>query len=283
MKKGIHKNLSNDAYHDDRTHASSSVLKTVNENPIEYRRVYVDGGKKEPIKNQAALDLGNYMHIWLLEPEKFEDECIIYPSKQRRGKPWEFFKSENEGKYIITQPQAEVAEAMKEEFDKSTVMLDEGLVDAKTLFTEGEAELSLFIDLEFPLNAENQALTGEETGKAAIKVRADYLIDRGDHFILRDLKTTGKCPNDIKTAKGICYDFYYFLSAALYLDAFAQYYKKRGVFDLVFSSKMDSKLNYYRVGEKSLSYGRSQYVSALNSIYYWKLTGNYPLGMVREL
>lgn len=283
MKKGIIKDLSNDAYHDDRTHSSSSVLKTALEDPIEYRRVYVEGGEKKPFKNQAALDLGNYMHIWLLEPDKFEDECIIYPAKQRRGKPWEFFKSENEGKTIITQPQAEVAEAMKEEFDKAMIMLDEGLVSAPEIFKGGEAELSLFVDLEFPLNDANKQLSGQETATIPVKVRADYLIDRGDHFILRDLKTTGKCPNDTKTAKTICYDFYYFLSAALYLDAFQQHLKKPGEFAFVFSSKLDSKVNYYRSSDKSLNFGRSQYISALNSIFYWRTTGKYPKGMVREI
>jgi len=283
MKKGIHKNLNNDKYHADRTHLSSSVLKTALEDPVEYRKVYVEGKEKAPMGNQNALDLGNYIHTLLLEPELLEKECVVYPARQRRGKAWKFFEDQNKGKVIITQAQLEVAEAIHEEFKATEIQLEHGKIKGPDLFTGGEAELSLFIDLEFPLNKSNQELAGAETAKLPIKVRSDYFIDMGDHIIIRDLKTTSKCPNDVKTAKQICFDYYYYLSAALYLDAFCQYHNKDGVFDFVFSSKMDNQTNLFRTSEKSINFGRGQYISALNSIWYWRNTNNYPQGSVREI
>ena len=281
MKKGIHKHLPNDTYHDERGHLSSSVLKVALEDPVEYRKVYVEGKPKKPMGNQGALDLGNYIHTLLLEPELLEEECIIYPARQRRGKSWEFFKEQNKDKVIITQAQAEVAESIHEEFKKTDIQLEHGMIKGPDLFSGGEAELSLFIDLEFPLNKSNQELAGQETAKLPIKVRSDYFVDMGDHIIVRDLKTTSKCPNDIKTAKQICFDYYYYLSAALYMDAFSQYHNKPGSFEFVFCSKMDNKTNFYRTSEKSINFGRGQYITALNNIWYWRKTGNYPKGTVR--
>jgi len=284
LKKGIYKNLSNEDYHANRTHLSSSVLKTALEDPVEYRRVYVEGKPKKKMGNQSALDLGNYMHTLLLEPELLEKECAVYPARQRRGKAWEFFKHQNKDKTIITQAQLEVAEHIHEEFKKTEIQLEHGKIKGPDLFTGGEAELSLFLDLEFPLNESNKELAdGEEFAKLPVKIRTDYFIHMGDHFLTRDLKTTSKCPNDVKTAKQICYDYYYFLSAALYLDSLRQYHGMEGKFELVFSSKTDFLTNLYRVGQKSLNFGRGQYISALNSIWYWRKTGNYPQGTVREL
>lgn len=283
MKNGIYKNLSNDDYHNNRSHASSSVLKVALEDPVEYRKVYVEGKKKKEFSNQNALDIGNYVHTLLLEPELLEKETAVYPARQRRGKSWEFFAHQNAGKTIITQAQLEVVEALYNEFKNTKVPTENGEISASDLFTGGEPELSLFIDLQFPLNESNQQIAGKETATAPIKVRADYLINMGDHIIIRDLKTTSKCPNDVKTAKQICFDYYYYLSAALYIDAFSQHYGNPGQFEFVFCSKMDYKTNHFLASEKSLNFGRGQYISALNSIWYWKQTGNFPQGNIRQI
>lgn len=280
---GLYNNLPNEEYHEQDGFFSSSVLKTALENPVEFRRVYVEGHPKKSLGSESALTLGNYMHTWLLEPEKFDSECAVYPAKRRGGKNWEFFKDNNKGKYIITQAEAEVAESMKTSFDSTDVQLDEGLVKAPLLFSGGTAEQSLFLNLSFPLDKRNSEILKSETHTLPVKVRADYILQRGDHFILRDLKTTSKCPNDVRTARKICYEYFYFLSAALYLDAFSQHFNIHGEFAFVFSSKMDYATNYYKASEKSLAYGRGQYVEALNNILNWRLTNSYPKGLVREI
>ena len=48
----------------------------------------------EPVQgNMDALNIGSYVHSLILEPEKTEEEFVIY-SGTRRGKDWEAFSEE---------------------------------------------------------------------------------------------------------------------------------------------------------------------------------------------
>ena len=56
---------------------------------------------------KSAYDFGSYMHSLLLEPDKTDDEFAVFEGATRRGK--RRFKSNNEGKTIITASQAQQA------------------------------------------------------------------------------------------------------------------------------------------------------------------------------
>ena len=59
-----------------------------------------------PIVPTPAMELGNTIHIAVLEPEKFNDEYVVAPKIDRRTKKgkaeWMVFEAENEGKTLLS-------------------------------------------------------------------------------------------------------------------------------------------------------------------------------------
>ena len=80
MKDGIYTDLSNDEYHANRTHVSSSVLKTAVSDPKKYYEKYILKIDNTPKTLQAAFDFGTYVHTLILEPETVEKESVKYLS-----------------------------------------------------------------------------------------------------------------------------------------------------------------------------------------------------------
>ena len=185
LKLGINK-CDNESYHQDRKFKSSSTLKLFLKDPREYYKRYV---LKEPREEmyKSAYDFGSYMHSLILEPEKTIFEFAIFEGATRRGKAYEEFKSNNEGKTIITASQAQQALDLMHLFNED--------VDTAGLIQGGVAEQTLCVELD----------------GMPIKVRADYKKDG----LLVDLKTTSDPVDRFSAAKTII-RFDYDLSAALY-------------------------------------------------------------------
>lgn len=270
--KGFYDDLSNEDYHADRTHYSSSVLKKALKG-AKYFQEYVVLALKEEKMSEAALALGNYLHIALLEPHLLESECEIYPKRTRAGKDFKVFQLENEGKTIITMSELETAEEIIQRFNTDYVDLgDKEETPCSKIFKDGKAEESLFTKLE----------------GVPIKVRFDYAIYGKDKIIIRDLKTSSSTVNDAKEAHYVCQRYKYYLSAALYVDALKTQLKSLGYkddteveFQFIFASKADKNINAYKVSEETLEFGRQQYRLALKNIKNWKKNG-YKEGL-REL
>ena len=266
MSSKLISDMTNKDYHADRSAYSSSVLKQALKDPQEFKRIYIDGGEPKKM-NQTSLTIGNYCHLALLEPHLLEKETAIFPGLRKSGNAWKLFKSENEGKLIVTEGQLDLINAMLAEFNNGKSNLGDGLVSNKEIFKDGVAEESLFITLD----------------RTPIKVRFDYKIDRGDTLIIRDLKTTRDTANTPAEAIRICNQYGYFLSAALYTDALMKYSGISKVeFHLVFVSKQDFRTNVYRVSDQTLEKGRGQYKEAIQLIKKFKRTGVYDRGL-REI
>lgn len=260
---GIIKGLSNNAYHDNRTHKSSSVLKTALKDPLEYYQVYIKG-KAIEMKNQDALNLGNYIHTLLLEPEKINEEFVIFTGSRRAGREWEHFEFKNRGKIIITDSQQQLATKMCVQFSQAKIDMGNIIYSGSQLFTNGDAEESMFCTID-GMN---------------IKVRTDYRVDN----VIRDLKTTNATPNTKEEARDIVNSFGYDLSAALYVDALKEITGQDYEFQLVFVSKQDFKTNVYRVSNKTLEIGREKYKTAIELIKGWEKSGEYhSIKAIREV
>jgi len=264
MKKGFIKDLSNEDYHADRTHLSSSVLKKALNDPSEYHRVYVLGEDPKPM-NQSSLDFGNYVHTTVLEPHLLDTEYVIYPGT-RRGKAWEVFKHANQDKTIITSTQHEKAMDMCENLFKEKFVLGEEKVYGSALFSNGVAEESLFTELN----------------GLPVKVRTDYRVP-GDRGIIRDIKTTSSYVATSKDARDVCNSFGYILSAALYLDAVEKETGKPYDFEFIFMSKADKKTYQYRLSNKSRQIGKEQYQQAIEYIKECRKTGKYITTSIPEV
>jgi hypothetical protein len=264
MNKGFYSDLSNEEYHADRTHYSSSVLKKALKGAKYFHEAVVLGVLEEKM-NEGALAFGNYLHIALLEPHLLEQECEIYMKRTRAGKDFNQFKLDNEGKTIITLSELETAESIMQNFNNLMVDIgEEKEIAASTLFKGGTAEESLFTEID----------------GLPIKVRFDYKILGKEKLIIRDLKTSSSTVNSVQEAKYICNRYGYFLSAALYCDALRTALPELGIredieieFQLVFASKSDYNINVYKVGKETLEMGRQAYKSAIASILKWKKIG----------
>lgn len=264
-KFGFYKDLPNDIYHQKDGYLSSTVLKTALEDPLEYYRVYVKGLEPSKKISESAKHVGNYVHTAVLEPEKLLEDCLVYPGSRRQGKAWKQFEFDNSDKYIITSTEKKMVDEMLEEYKHATMELNGEQIKVSELFREGEPELSLFTEID----------------GLPIKVRFDYLIEGIP--VIRDLKTTSACPDDTKTARQICYDYGYYLSAALYKDALKIETGLDADFQLIFMSKTNKRINVFKVSEKSLEYGRKMYKQAIKDILHWRNTGEYPDSEIREI
>lgn len=261
MKLGLSKDISNAQYHAqlgaDEHFYSSSQLKTMLEDAETFYKKYISK-ELEANESNPAFDIGTYFHTAILEPHLLEKECAIFTGRARRGKVWEEFLEENEGKTIITSNDYEKALNLIKAVRNSEV--------AMALHTGGESEVSLGIEVDcdgYDIFCKGHKLDvkkgwvaidnyPEEVETIRLKVRCDYInLDKG---YIADLKsTTGNAKDAHKTRNKIS-AYQYDLSAALYVDLFNAYYLTKKVpnriktFWWVFASKDYSNCQSYWTG-----------------------------------
>ena len=259
MELGFNNGISNEDYHADREYISSSALKLILRDPKEYFKRYVKGDK-DPTTSRAAFDFGTYIHSLILEPDTIEKEFAIFEGASRRGKVYEEFKENNEGKIIITKSQNEKAKSMIEAFKENK-------------------KANNIIDLENGI-AEQTICTKLEDVK--IKIRADYnhqttamLNDEIYPFgLIVDIKTTSDPIDKFSVGKTIArYD--YDLSAALYIDVLEQQLEVPQTFIFCFMSKTTNEVEVYQASDEMIENGRRKYKSALKKLKEARKTGIY--------
>jgi len=304
MKLGLNKDITNLEYHSQMSPEehfySSSQLKTMLDDPETFYKKYIT--KELGSDWIPAFDIGTYYHTAILEPHLLEKECAVYTGKVRRGKEWDVFKAQHEGKAIITKAEYEQAKNLIIATRNSQVAVD--------LLEGGVAEVSLFIEV-YVKGGEVFILTNNKSVyklgvsgweiyanaptylkdalKLRLKVRADMMnIERG--FIL-DLKSTKGNAKNVQKTRYKTSDFVYDLSAAMYVDLFNAWYIIQGeappftTFWWIYASKDYSNCKSYwagigpggEVGDKTLRVGRAKWKKAAKDISrYHHLDWNIP-------
>lgn len=235
----------NATYHADKTHLSSSVIKTLYKSLELYHKEYILGLKPE-FKNKSALEEGSLAHSLLLEPELTEQEFTYWDGWTKRGAEWDAFIADSQpGKTIISAPQ-------KNRVDR-LVAACKALPEAIELLQGGEAEQTICNTLK----------------DIDIKVRFDYInVEKG---YIADVKTTGYS-SDLDSfrvqAEGLMYD----LSAALYCKIAEIHYGKKFDFYFIVLSKKDFTCDVYKCsqafmveGMRKINIGLEKYKKALAS------------------
>lgn len=251
LKKGIYDGLSNEEYHGDRSHISSSGLKLMLRSPRDYYERYILNINN--FKGSDAMDLGTYVHTLVLEPE-LEDDYVFFDGK-RQGKKWEEFKEEFEdsGKMILPRTAREKGFYCADSVKKHAL--------SQELLQEGEPELTCCTTLD----------------GVDVKVRFDWLND----CHITDLKTSYKS-DSLQSIESIIQERDYDLSAALYCDA---YEKIRGIkpkFSFVFVSTSTFKTIAVDCSEELLENGRRKYKCAIEKLKKAKETGNWEEAQLTE-
>lgn len=236
--KGIIKDLSNEDYHGEKKHLSSSNLKVLLKDPAKFYDEKILGNRKPMVSN--ALDEGSLAHAYILEPHVIPDEFAMWEEFRKANpagtKKWDEFKAANEGKIIISKPQRKRVESWVEGYHRNKT--------AVSLIEDCEPELSLFGELN----------------NVPIKVRADGINVEGGYII--DVKTTA-FETDVDSFKMTIQQFQYDLSAALYCEMFKEHYGKEFDFYFVVLGKRDSSCEVFKLSENSKNKGLSMVRRAL--------------------
>lgn len=138
-----------------------STLKNLRESALHYRYL-----RDTPSKTTPAMALGRVTHTLVFEPEKFDDEYIIWEGGDRRGNEWKEFKAANESKTIFKPNEIDLAVAISDAVRRCPLV--------QPYLTDGVFEQPVF-------------WTDEDTGLAC-KAKPDWL--QPERRVLIDLKTT---------------------------------------------------------------------------------------------
>jgi len=250
---GINKEISNEDYHKDRNFESSSSLKLFLKDSREYYKRYILKEEQAPMY-KSAYDFGSYIHSLILEPEKTDDEFIIFEGLTRRGKAWTDFKGANQDKIIITKSQELMAISLIAAYRSNA--------DTEGLIQNGHAEHTLCTNLE----------------GLDIKVRADYIKEG----MVIDVKTTSEPVDKFSAAKTIV-RFDYDLSAALYTDAFRKYTGKELDFLFIFLNKQNNDIAVLKASTNLLENGRRKYKASIKGLLKARSTGIFYEEGVQEV
>lgn len=244
IESGIYTDMSNDDYHGEREHLSSSNLKMLLKDKEKFYKEKILGERKVERKN--AFDEGNYAHTLILEPHMVNAEYAFYPGFRKSGKDWERFKDSNSDKIILSKPQ----KARVEKWVKSY----ENLPVAVELLKGCDPELSLFTNMN----------------DVKVKVRADAInVEKG--YIV-DVKTTSYS-SELDSFKTVVDNLNYDLSCALYVKAFSEHYRKNFDFYFVVLGKNDGMCQVFKASNDTLNKGSMLVAQALSEFKKCKESG----------
>lgn len=264
MKKGIIEGLSNNDYHADRTHVSSTVLKTALTDPPKYKSVYIDG-EEPPKTDQDKFIIGNYTHSLILEPELVDEEYAFYEGATRIGKKWQAFEAANKSKTIVTRSMKEMGDSLFKVFSTTTFDFEGKHLNGPQILVNSKKELSVFTDLK----------------GLDVKVRYDSInIDEG---VIFDIKTTEFPANTLDEVRSTIIFQNYQLSAALYKDVAEKTWGKPFEFYWVFLCKRDKRCNIWKMGPNTYEIGKYKYEDSIQLIKHWRKHNAMPINVVREV
>lgn len=248
--------MTNEAYHADRSAVSASGLKEMLRSPAHFQS-YLNTTREET----AAMAFGTALHCAMLEPERFLCDYVVAIKFDRRTKEGKeaaaAFEAEHAGKTIIS----------AEDYSAINTMVGSLMArsEVNLLLDGGAVEQSLFwID--------------EDTG-VACKCRPDNL---GELAIL-DVKTTQDASPE--GFPKVCANWRYDLQAAFYIDGVAAVTGRSLPFVFLAAEK-DSPYAcaVYQASSEFVENGRRKYKAALRKLAECRETGLWhgyqPTGLI---
>lgn len=206
--------------------------------------------ERETDEETDAMRLGSAVHTAVLEPDKFEGSVAVFDGT-RRGKAWEEFKAEHDGKTLLTPTQHERAVNIRDYV--------RGEPKLCRLFEEGQPERSI-------------VWTDEET-ELLVKARPDWLD--GLRWRVVDLKTTSDL-DDWALMRSVK-KYGYHLQGAMFLDACdALGMEVRDVWLLFVASDGPPLCKLKRIPDVAIDEGRAIYRAAMDTYAECWESGQWP-------
>lgn len=219
-------------YYADKTMITNSMLGRLKKSP-QHLQMYFDGEKEET----QALTFGSAFHLAILEPEKAEEEVVVYEGKTRRGKEWEAFKEENQGKIILNTSEAKDIEGMRIAITNNEEVMD--------IIRQSDKE-------------QIAKWTDEDTG-INCKGRADMV---GKNFVA-DLKTTQN--GEVDAFRYSCLKYGYNRQAAFYMDGF----RKKSFYFICVEKSAPYRVSLLDASDGFVTSGRVEYKHLLETYSHY--------------
>ena len=250
--RGINPEMSNEAYHANKTHYSSSQIKTLYWDTEKFHREYILG-QKEPMKQSDGLTLGTLIHTKILEEHLFDNSVIVSSEFHKRGNAWKEFVAANEhtGKHLISGAQKLQLDNMYEAYLKRP-----------------EAVQAI-------KNSKTEVTIGSELMGTPVKIRCDALdLENG---IISDLKSTAYSA-ELEVFKQNAYSqmLSYDISAAFYTMIAEQEFGRPFDFHYIVISKSEYRCEIYKSSQVSLINGRNKIFKALERLKHYREHGTWP-------
>lgn len=228
---------------------SNSDLREFERSPRHYL-THKKNVQKEPTADQQ---LGKYLHMAVLETDKFTKnviaEPIDYDGRQKRWKQWRAERCEKE---IITHEQAVKIYGM------TMAILEHPT--CKKIFSKGRAEICAFA--EFVLG-----------GRILRKCKMDWLPDHGNAIV--DLKTTDDASPD-GFAKSLA-NWKYYRQAAYYLDICKDLGMDREAFVFIVVEKEPPyAVALFNLDAEDIGIGRLSYIQLLQRFMECQEKNDWP-------
>tara|TARA_B110000238_G_scaffold159742_1_gene173314 strand:+ start:882 stop:1655 length:774 start_codon:yes stop_codon:yes gene_type:complete len=222
--------LDDDVYYADRKYLTNSMLGKLGKSPQHLREYFEGVGESSP-----ALTFGKAFHTTILEPGKVDSDIAIFDGKTRRGKVWDEFVLDNEGKTIISVSEWNAINQMSDIIYSNDV--------AAT----------------FLMKSHKESVRIWETGGVKCKGKADMVIidDNGDKILI-DIKTTQDCSLDAFRRSSMKYG--YDRQAAWYLDGFGA----TDFWFVVIEKASPYRLAIYQASDEFIGAGRLKNNALLN-------------------
>lgn len=243
-----------ETYHADTSRVSKSGLDKINVSPADYYYNYLDPSRPPRSHTKATLE-GELFHTACLEPDTINQRFYLEPPVNKRTNAGKQILTDlaemNEGKYCITQQQADAARYMRDSALKHPLvrwmMESAGVNEHTILFTE------------------------QETG-VPCKCRPDRMANGWilDFKSCEDASPEGAARSSFK--------YRYYVQAPFYLDGYEVAYDERlSGFMFVFVEKDPPyKVAVYTAEQQENDLGREHYIRNLLTYKRCKESGFWP-------
>lgn len=238
IQPGIY-DISNEAYHSGGGISRSGIME-FKTSPLHYWDRYLNPDRERG-ESTVALEFGNALHTFVLEPNEFFKRYAVAPKVDKRttaGKTaWQIFENENAGKELIT-------EVILKELENMAAVLF-AHPEIKELITGAKYEKSIY-------------WRDNDTG-LLLKCRPDIWHS----FAICDLKTTADA-SQYAFEKSV-YQYGYHIQAAMMQDAI-QALEGKWLDDFIFipiEKKRPYATTYYPLDPMAIEEGRKEYKKQL--------------------